>query len=217
MDAGTTTGREEAGVSDSGRERRAQCQRCGKWREDVRAETEYACSECRLRERCADLEGEVAALREQMAESEPPLAKPDEPVVSLPTRVEAAIDTVRCECERLVCRLNDLRADNRHVVEQARLAEVERDTAQGECERLKGQVDTLNGAVDTLRQLREFDAKTLAEVRALLHECREWLMAGGPGGRKLGYIDFRQRLDAALGDGPTYPYDERPSTEARES
>lgn len=46
--------------------------------------------------------------------------------------------------------------------------------------------------------------------QVLLNECREWLMAGNPDGTKLGYSEFRERLDKAIDGWPTYPFDRRP-------
>ena len=57
-------------MSDSLRERKGQCQRCYKWREGVDQATEWTCGECRLRERCAELERENAALQEQLTEAQ---------------------------------------------------------------------------------------------------------------------------------------------------
>lgn len=40
----------------------------------------------------------------------------------------------------------------------------------------------------------------IEKLRSLLVECRKWLDAGGRTGRNLGYVEFRQRLGAALGE-----------------
>jgi hypothetical protein len=59
----------------------------------------------------------------------------------------------------------------------------------------------VQGTLDTVQRLRAIDLHTLAEQTVLLAECREWLDAGGREGHMSGYVEFRARLDAAMGDG----------------
>jgi len=62
--------------------------------------------------------------------------------------------------------------------------------------------DDLQRALDQQRAAHRVTA-------ALVRECREWLINRGAEGRKLGYVEFRNRLDEVLGDGATFPYDLR--------
>lgn len=193
-------------MSDSNQERRHRCERCHQWREGV-SYPDWTCSECRLRERCDELERENAALREQLVIAKE--AKRDacyllavgsqerDAALRQAARWRRLLDWVREIAQWLRAEQETLEAVSLGEIDRKVEARRERDAA-------------LCRASEVTQECGRLEAR-LEHATALIHECREWLNAGGASSRtRTGYIEFHQRLDAACGDGPTLWHDQRP-------
>jgi hypothetical protein len=161
-------------MSDSMRERKGQCQSCFRWREGVDFASNFTCGECRLRERCDELERENAALREQVATAEDAAEKEVEELrrdfrdcnqdrelaiaeLLIATEALRVAELDAAGWKRSFCQEQSLRSD---VTKRAVELGKERDAAIKRASDLDIECGRLQGAAETANALRAIEQRS---------------------------------------------------------